>query len=96
MLTLVVIGYVEPMSNMALAVPVVQSMVGGNNPLFISARYGVMALLAERYGLLVVAVASLWHGGYWLSMNNGGGPRVYLVPRQRSASYLLLLIWPEC
>jgi hypothetical protein len=85
MLTLVAVGYVKPMSNLALAVPVVQSVEGGNIPLFISARYGVIALLAERYGLLVVAVASLWHGGYWLNMNNGGGPRVYLAPRQRSA-----------
>jgi hypothetical protein len=35
MLTLVAVGYVEPMSNMVLAVPVVQSVAGGNNPLFI-------------------------------------------------------------
>jgi hypothetical protein len=29
----------------------------------------VMAVLAESYGLLVVAAASFRRGGYWLSMN---------------------------
>jgi hypothetical protein len=40
----------------------------------------VMVVLFERYRLLVVAAAGLWHWGYSLDMNNGGGPRVSLAP----------------
>jgi hypothetical protein len=43
----------------------------------------VMEVLAKRYGLLVVAAIGLWHGGYWLDMNNGDGPRGSLAPKQR-------------
>jgi hypothetical protein len=44
----------------------------------------VLTVLAERYGLLVVAAAGLWYGGYWLGFNNGGGPRVPLPSTRRS------------
>jgi hypothetical protein len=43
----------------------------------------------------VVAVAGLWHGGYWLDMNNGGGHMVPLPPRRRSDWCLFSLIWSE-
>jgi hypothetical protein len=44
-----------------------RGLVGGRweQPIFhLCEVHVVIAVLAERYGLLVVATAGLWHGGY--------------------------------
>jgi hypothetical protein len=47
-----------------------------------------MAVLVELFGLLGVAAAGWWRGGYWLGLNNGG---LTLAPFLRHVVALLVL-----
>jgi hypothetical protein len=75
----------KPVQTLALVALVVRSVAGGNNPISSPRGAGGDGVARRTLWLLVVATAGLWRGGYRLGMNNGGGPRVSLAPRQRSA-----------
>jgi hypothetical protein len=84
-LALVAVGCVDPPFN--LHVGGAHDLVGGRwqqPALHLCEVLVLMVVLAEHYGLLVVAATGLWHGGYLVGMNNGGGSMIPLAPRRRS------------